>query len=141
MSRELFPDAPTDAELAGIEAPSDRWPSVLAELVDVLRTTFRRRGRDEAAAIAEAQQAVLAIGQYLGGRQIYLPTGESLQTALRDRRLYLEYNGRNKGELAQRFGITERRVEQIAAEQRAVYIRRIQPDFFRPSDNEQGDES
>ena len=127
---DLFANAPTDAELAGIDSPSDRWPSTLAELVDVLRATFQHRGRLEAEAIAEAQQAVLAIGMYLGGRQIYLPSGESLQTALRDRRIYLEYKGVNKTELARRYDVTERRIEQIAAEQRAVYIRRIQPDLF-----------
>ncbi|MFC5525238.1 Mor transcription activator family protein [Rhodanobacter ginsengisoli] len=131
---DMFEHAPTDAELAGIESPSERWPSTLAELVDVLRATFQRRGRDEAAAIAEAQQAVLAIGTYLGGRQIYLPSGESLQTALRDRRIYLEYKGVNKGELARRYDVSERRIEQIAAEQRAIHIRRIQPDLFAQAD-------
>lgn len=131
MNADLFPDAPTDAELAGIDAPGDRWPSTLAELVDVLRTVAMRRGRSESEAIAEAQQGALAIGEYLGGRQIYLPSGESLKNALRDRRLYLEYKGpANKGELAQRYDITERRVEQIAAEQRAIHIRKMQKQLF-----------
>lgn len=127
---DMFETAPTDAALAGIEAPSDNWPSMLAELVDVLRATFQRRGRSEAEAIVEAQHAAMSIGEYLGGRQVYLPRGDRLRDWLRDRALYLEYNGRNKGQLAQRYGLTERRVEQIAAEQRAVYIRRIQPELF-----------
>lgn len=113
-----------------IDAPSDVWPSMLAELVDVLRASFQRRGRSEGEAIAEAQHAALAIGEYLGGRQIYLPRGDRLKEWLRDRAIYLEYKGTNKDELARRYGLTDRRIEQIAAEQRAVYIRRIQPDLF-----------
>ncbi|ULU26612.1 Mor transcription activator family protein [Dyella terrae] len=127
---DLFEDAATDASLAGIEPPSDRWPSTLAELVDVLRALFVKRGRSEDDAISEAQQAALAIGEYLGGRQIYLPCGDSLRGALRDRRIYLEYNGRNKADLSRRYGITERRVEQIAAEQRVIFLRKMQGSLF-----------
>lgn len=127
---DLFEAAPIDAARAGIEAPTDNWPSTLAELVDVLRATFQRRGRSEAEAITEAQQAALSIGEYLGGRQIYLPRGDRLRDWLRDRALYLEYNGTNKGALAARHGITERRVEQIAAEQRAIYVRKLQGRLF-----------
>lgn len=119
-----------DATRVSIDAPSDAWPSMLAELVDVLRASFQRRGRNEGDAIAEAQYAALAIGEYLGGRQIYLPRGDRLKEWLRDRAIYLEYNGGNKEELARRHGLSDRRIEQIAAEQRAVYIRRIQPDLF-----------
>jgi Mor family transcriptional regulator len=119
-----------DTSRAGIDAPSDAWPSMLAELVDVLRASFQHRGRSEGEAIAEAQHAALAIGEYLGGRQIYLPRGDRLKEWLRDRAIYLEFKGVNKEELARRYGLTDRRIEQIAAEQRAVYIRRIQPDLF-----------
>lgn len=119
-----------DTAAGVVDAPSDVWPSMLAELVDVLRASFQRRGRSELEAIAEAQQAALAIGEYLGGRQIYLPRGGRLKEWLRDRAIYLEYNGNNKDELARRHGLTDRRIEQIAAEQRAVYIRKIQPDLF-----------
>ena len=35
-----------------------------------------------------------------------------------------------KEELARRNNVTERRIEQIAAEQRAIYIRRIEPELF-----------
>lgn len=128
---DMFESAPTDAELAGVDAPSERWPSVLAEYIDVLRAVFVKRGRTPDEALEDAQQAVLALGQYCGGRQCYLPTGERLMTAIRDRRLYLEYNGRNKAVLAQRYGLTERRVEQIAAEQKVVHVRKLQGRLFQ----------
>jgi Mor family transcriptional regulator len=127
---DMFEAAPTHAELADIDAPDKRWPRMLAEYIDVLLATYRRLGASEDQALEYAEQGVLAIGKYCGGRQSYLPTGERLETAVRDRRIYLEYNGRNKGELAQRYDLTERRIEQIAAEQRAIHIRRIQPELF-----------
>lgn len=127
---DLFETAPTDAELAHIDAPNERWPTILAEYIDVLRATFLRLGATDQLALDYAQQGVLALGQYCGGRQSYLPTGDRLTTAVRDRRLYLEYCGRNKGELSRRYGITERRVEQIAAEQKAIHVRKMQGQLF-----------
>lgn len=127
---DMFEGAPTHAELAGIDAPDKRWPRTLAEYIDVLRATFQRLGATEEQALDYAEQGVLALGQYCGGRQGYLPTGERLQAAVRDRRLYLEYNGRNKTALAQRYNLTERRVEQIAAEQKAIHVRKLQGRLF-----------
>ena len=58
------------------------------------------------------------------------------QLAKGDRAIYLASNGRNKAELALRFNLTERRVEQIVAEQRAVHLRRIQPQLFDSQNGE-----
>lgn len=127
---DLFDSMPADAARTGVRVPSESWPSMLAELVDVLRATFRRMGRSDAEAIAEAQIAALAIGEYIGGRQFYLPRGDRLREALRDRVIFLEYTGRNKAALAARYRLTERRIEQIYAEQRAIHVRRIQPELF-----------
>lgn len=127
---DLFENAPTNAELAHLDAPNERWPTTLAEYIDVLRATFLQLGASDDVALTYAQQGTLALGKYNGGRQTYLPTGERLMIAVRDRRMYLEYTGRNKAELARRHGITERRVEQIAAEQRAIYIRQVQRNLF-----------
>jgi Mor family transcriptional regulator len=120
----------SSAATADAMPPADAWPSMLAELVDVLVASFRARGRDEQAAIADAQAAALAIGEYMGGRQLYLPRGDRLREWLRDRRIYLEYKGINKGELARRYRLTERRIEQIYAQQHAVHVRRVQPRLF-----------
>lgn len=127
---DMFEGAPTDAAAADIEAPDSAWPKTLAEYMDVLRATFQRLGASDAQALDYAEQGVLALGHYCGGRNRYLPTGDRLQIAARDRRIYMEYNGRNKHELAARYHTTTRRIEQIAAEQRVIYIRRIQPELF-----------
>jgi Mor family transcriptional regulator len=138
MSNDLFEHAPTDPSRVKIDPPSDRWPTTLAEIIEVLRVSFMRRGLTEAAALDEAQAATLALSTWLGGRQVYLPNGERVRLAIRDRLIYLEYNGRNKSELAARYRLTERSVETIAAEQRAIHIRKIQPDMFPAAKREQG---
>lgn len=122
--------APTNAELASLGASDKHWPENLAALIDVLLATFRRHGLDDPEALNLAQQSVLAIGHYQGGRQYYLPTGERLYNAVRDRRIFLEANRDNKEALARRHGVTVRRLEQIVAEQRTIHINRNQGKLF-----------
>ncbi|MGA7438601.1 MAG: Mor transcription activator family protein [Luteibacter sp.] len=129
-SIDLFEDAPTDPSQVDIEPSNQVWPSTLAEIIEVLRTNFIRQGRTESEAVDDAKSAALALSTWMGGRQIYIPNGERVRRAIRDRIIYLEYNGRNKGTLATRYRLTERAVERIAAEQRAIHVRKIQPDMF-----------
>lgn len=133
---DMFPDAPGDPDRAGIAAPDAKWPANLALLVDVLHATLRGRGHDDATALDDAQHCAIAVGEYQGGRNYYLPTGERLRSFVRDRAIYIACNGRNKADLALRYGITERRVEQIVAEQRAIHLRKIQPPLFAADQTE-----
>jgi len=133
---DMFPDAQGDPDRAGITAPDAKWPANLAAMVDVLHATLRDRGYDDDVALEDAQRCAIAIAEYQGGRNYYLPTGERLKGFVRDRAIYLASNGRNKAELALRFELTERRVEQIVAEQRAVHLRRIQPQLFDSQNGE-----
>lgn len=130
---DLFPDAPTPddfLEKVAIEAPDDAWPSLLAEMVAVLEGSFRRSGLDEGTALQLAQRAAIDTGRHFGGRPFYLPKGDRLVEAVRDRIIWRRHNGHNKFELAREYGLTPRRVEQILAEQRAIHVRRIQPELF-----------
>lgn len=127
---DMFPEAAGDPERAGITAPDDNWPGTLAEYFDVLVPVLVKRGRAHSVAIEDAAACVLALGRYCGGRQRYLPSGERLQTAVRDRMIWLEWRGNNRDALADKYELTTRRVEQIVAEQRAIHVRRIQPQLF-----------
>ena len=113
-----------------VDVPEDRWPSILAETVDVLVADWERSGVDREEAIARAQRTVLLIADYLGGKSVYWPRGDRLQQALRDRQIYLLHNGRNTHELADRFGLTVRTVERVYAEQRALQVRKRQGRLF-----------
>lgn len=126
----MFPDAPIDAARAGIEAPDEKWAGTLAEYFEVLMTTLRKRGRSADDALGDAAECVIALGQYCGGRQRYLPKGDRLREAVRDRMIWLEWRGNNRDALADKYQLSTRRIEQIVAEQRAIHVRRIQPQLF-----------
>lgn len=112
---------------------AEKWPKTLAEAVDVLYADNVRRGMEDAAAIAEAQRAVLVLANHLGGRPVYWPRGDALRIALRDREIYLraeKVGGRNKEELAREHNLIVRSIEKIIAEQYALGIRRRQGQLF-----------
>jgi Mor family transcriptional regulator len=115
---------------AGLEPPAEKWARTLAEMVDVLAADRRRRGEDEDVALADAQHTVLVLAEYQGGRQYYLPRGAALRNALRDRVIYHQAKRGNIDTLAERYGITTRRVEQIVAEQHAIQVRSRQGQLF-----------
>lgn len=128
---ELFGDDThgNDLSRANVEGLDDRhWPRAMAELVDVFTAAAVREEiavGDEAQALA--RWAVLTLGNHFGGRQTYLPKGESLRSAMRDQQIWQEFNGRNQDELARKFDLTVIRVYQILSEQRALHRDKIQP--------------
>lgn len=132
---ELFPDridetADVLAHADDAFARDDKWHKTLAEYVDVLTAALRRRGRNETEALADAIDCIAALGQYCGGRQRYLPTGERLRLGLRDRRIWKEWRGNNEAELMAQYQLTQRRLQQILAEQRAIHVRKFQGNLF-----------
>ena len=120
----------SEALAAGVEFPSTKWAGTLAELVDLYTAHYERKGRTLDEAIAEAQTIVLMLAEYNGGRSVYLPRGAALRTALRDRAIYLAAKRGNTQALASRYGLVERRVQQIVAEQHAIHIARTQGSLF-----------
>lgn len=113
-----------------LDLPTEKWAATLASLVDHLADFYRRNGRDDEAAIVEAQKVVALLAHDFGGRPIYLPRGDRLQQALIARQIYHLHNGRNVEELAERFGYTVRHVQRVYAEQRSIEIRKRQSNLF-----------
>lgn len=113
-----------------VELPREKWGAVLAEMVDVLTAAALRRGLDEEQALEHAQQNVLVLAQHFGGRPLYLPRGESLRVALRDRLIYHLDKGNNTEALAKRFDLTVRQIQIIRATQRALHLRKVQGRLF-----------
>ena len=108
----------------------EKWPQTLAEMIDVLVDASRRAGMQDDAAWEYAERSVLAIASYIGGRSLYLPRGDRVTEAIRDRRIWAEFRGDNTLDLAQRYNLTERHVQRILAEQRDLHVRRMQQDLF-----------
>jgi len=116
--------------IGDLDLPTEKWAATLAGLVDHLADFYRRNGRDDDAAVGEAQKVVALLAHDFGGRPIYLPRGDRLQQALIARQIYLLHNGRNVEELAERFGYTVRHVQRVYAEQRSIEIRKRQTSLF-----------
>lgn len=122
---------PEDA-LERLEDPEllKKWPQGLTDMVMVIEAAIVRRGASREQARRVAFVAVRALSQFAGGRSIYIPKGEALDRALRDRELWERFDGSNVSELATWAHLTEVQVYAILAEQRKLARRRVQPELF-----------
>ncbi|MFM5241188.1 Mor transcription activator family protein [Aeromonas rivipollensis] len=107
-----------------------KWPKALAELVDVLACELGRGGMVPELARAQARKLALVQAHYMGGRAYYIPTGENLKAALRDRAIWDEFNGRNIDQLARKHGLSVPQTYAVVAEQRQLSRSRSQLDMF-----------
>lgn len=99
----------------------DPWNGTAGEMRAAVADLFRREGASESDALDAASRVVQMIAFLFGGRSTYLPRLDRFKVADRHRMIYAECNGKNKHELAKRFGITARHVERIVAQQARAY--------------------
>ncbi|MGY3883364.1 Mor transcription activator family protein [Aeromonas veronii] len=107
-----------------------KWPKALSELVDVLACELVRGGMVQEQAKAQARKLALVQAHYMGGRAYYIPTGDHLKAALRDRAIWDEFNGRNIDQLARKHGLSVPQTYAVVAEQRQLTRLRHQSDLF-----------
>ncbi len=107
-----------------------KWPKALSELVDVLACELVRGGMEPELAKAQARKLALVQAHYMGGRAYYIPTGDHLKAALRDRAIWDEFNGRNIDQLARKHGLSVPQTYAVVADQRKLTRRKVQGDFF-----------
>ncbi|HDX8426980.1 Mor transcription activator family protein [Aeromonas veronii] len=108
-----------------------KWPKALSELVDVLACELVRGGMAQEHAKAQARKLALVQAHYMGGRAYYIPTGEHLKAALRDRAIWDEFNGRNIDALARKHGLSVPQTYAVVAEQRQLMKCRMQYALFK----------
>lgn len=115
-----------------IPAPEleSRWPRSVVDLIDVLENELKRQNVSNPRELARKQ--AVALSCFLGGRQFYIPCGDTILTALRDDLLYCQFNGRNMEELRRQYRLSQPQIYQIIARQRKLHTRRHQPDLFSP---------
>ncbi|UTV30184.1 Mor transcription activator family protein [Photobacterium atrarenae] len=114
------------SELAD-ENVRQRWPSTLQSLSEVLNNELNRANVKDPEL---ADKLTIALGHYFGGRDIYIPTGTKLKSALRNIAIWREYNGRNIEQLASHYKLTERQITEILREQRQAEVKRRQRELF-----------
>lgn len=106
-----------------------KWPKALAELCDVLECELNREGVPAAA--SKSRKLALVMAHYLGGRAYYIPTGEHLKAALRDREIFERwFTGVGIDALARQFDLSHPQLYSVLAEQRKLHRKRHQPDMF-----------
>ncbi|MFO1322211.1 MAG: Mor transcription activator family protein [Burkholderiales bacterium] len=79
----------------------------------MLRASFERLGIRHDLADGYARTALLALADYAGGREFYLPRAVTLRASIRDVQIRREFNGRNLVELASRYQLTTAHVRKI----------------------------
>lgn len=107
-----------------------KWPQGLTDMLMVIEAAHRRAGDNEEIARARAFRAVRALAQFAGGRSFYVPKGDQLDRALRDREIWERHDGTNIGELARQYHLTEVQIYSIIAEQRKLARARVQQELF-----------
>ena len=110
-----------------------KWPKALSELVDVLACELVRGGMEPELAKAQARKLALVQAHYMGGRAYYIPTGDHLKAALRDRAIWDEFNGRNIDQLARKHGLSVPQTYAVVADQRKLTRRKVQGIFLHNS--------
>lgn len=106
------------------------WPQSLVDMLDVVTDAHVRKGVDPAAARDYAFTAMQALAEYHGGRMWYLPFGEGVAVAIRNKRIWHAFTGSNLHQLARDFELCEMAIYKILRRQRALHRRRVQPDMF-----------
>ena len=131
---DLFPitDDELDALLdhhGELDLPEHAWPANLLKLVVVWADMWARRGVPEEEAARRAKEAAITLARYLGGTQMYMPTGESLDEAVRDALIFREYRCKpfNAEEVARKHGLVPDRARAIYKKQCDLYRARVQP--------------
>lgn len=128
----LFEDELDDSMLEYMDDPEilAKWPQGLTDMLSILEAAFVRDGAVVADARRLAFRAVRALAGFAGGRSLYVPKGEQLETALRDREIWERHNGANVSELAKVYHLTEVQIYSILARQRKMIRARLQPGLF-----------
>lgn len=97
-----------------------KWPEGLAFLAEHTEAALMRLGFDKGPAFRLANVVLSSLAFAAGGRVFYLPNGDVLQKAMRDREIWHQFNGRNVNELADKYKMTAVHVYHILKRQRAL---------------------
>ncbi len=122
-------------EQGGSDDVNTKWPKTLVEYVEVLEQLYIRRGYSEDHAFKMARDSVMELAEYRGGKVEYLPRGDELKIALIHAEIYRRAKSGNIKALADEFGFTDIHIYRICRQQRALHIRKIQPQLFNEKGN------
>ena len=106
------------------------WPGDLVELSEVIRAQLKREGVKDDKVYRQMERVLLAMSFLCGGRNFYLPRGKYIKIALRNKRIYDSFNGKNVNELGRQFNLTPQQIYGVLRKQRQLHRDRIQHNLF-----------
>ena len=106
------------------------WPRDLVELSEVIRAQLKREQVDDEQIYRQIDRILLAMSFLCGGRNYYLPKGERIKNALRDKQIYDAFTGNNHRELARQFRLSEQKIYDVIRRQLQLHRARVQPPLF-----------
>lgn len=126
---ELFDDEQDDSLLEYLDNDDGehvKFPALLTELNELLRGELERLGGNP----RHSLELVIAISKHIGGIQVYLPRGQTLEYLVRDMRIWQDFDGRNVRELANRYHVTFKTVYKAIRRMRRLESQKRQPQLF-----------
>lgn len=106
------------------------WPGDLVELAEVIRAQLKHEGVDDEAIYQQVERVLLAMSFLCGGRNYYLPKGDRIKNALRDKRIYDAFAGNNHRELSRQYKLSEQKIYEVIRAQTQLHRSRIQHNLF-----------
>ena len=108
----------------------DKWPALIVEIIDLLKTARVSQGATEDQAKSEALDLTELLCKTFGGMQVYLPKGRQLEVAVRNKKIWNDFTGDNVPNLTIKYDLTQVRIYEILKEQRQLHIKSKQDDMF-----------
>ena len=104
-----------------------KWPETLVQMLDCVQATLLRHGFDDDRAEQVAMSVVHDHAANFGGCQYYLPKGDEVRRALRDRDIYQQAGKVDVAVLAQRHHLSMKQIWEIQRTQRQLHIKKNKP--------------
>ncbi|CCN69764.1 Mor transcription activator family protein [Vibrio nigripulchritudo] len=129
---DMFENMPIDESVLEhldfmMEDPKSYWPVLLHEI----HTLFDKQLKDSGIDSPDISlKLALALGEFIGGGQVYLPRGDALQRQIRNMEIFNQFNGRNIKVLAKHHHLSEKAIYEIIADMRKIEHAKRQPSLF-----------
>ncbi|MBN6071490.1 positive regulator of late transcription [Aggregatibacter actinomycetemcomitans] len=110
----------TQEEALPSEKIRGKHEGLLGEMFDVLLNEFEKNLKAKEKALTLAEDAILTLAKYFGGRSFYFPTGTRLKVQIRDNRIFKEFKGNNMDEISRKYNLSAPHIYSILRKQQEL---------------------
>ena len=100
---------------------SNKWPELLVQMLDITSQTVQSLGVDAELSEKIALSTIRSFADLFGGLQVYLPKGEALNRALRDREIYQQTGKVSVSTLAHKYKLSSKQIWEIQRKQKIIH--------------------